>query len=83
MFLSIVDLGFPGGSAVKNPPTMQEMWVPSLGQEDPLKDKETHSSFLAWRIPWTESLVGYSPQGFKESKMTEVTQHEHTHIHII
>ena len=56
------------------------MWVPSLGQEDPLKDKETHSSFLAWRIPWTESLVGYSPQGFKESKMTEVTQHERTHI---
>ena len=40
---------------VKNPPAMQETWVPSQGQEDP-QDKEmaTRSSFLAWRIPWTE-----------------------------
>ena len=39
---------------VKNPPTMQETWVQSLGWEDPL-EKETaiHSSILAWRIPWT------------------------------
>ena len=40
---------------VKNPPTMQETWVPSLGWEDPLeKGKATHSSILAWRMPWTE-----------------------------
>ena len=40
---------------VKNPPTMQETWLQSLGQEDPLeKGMTTHSSNLAWRIPWTE-----------------------------
>ena len=43
---------------VKNPPAMQvtsEMWVQSLGQEDPLEEGlATHSSILAWRIPWTE-----------------------------
>ena len=38
---------------------MQEMWVPSLGQEDPLeKEMATHSSILAWRIPWTEEPGG-------------------------
>jgi len=40
---------------VKNVPTMQETWVRSLGWEDPLeKGMATHSSILAWRIPWTE-----------------------------
>ena len=40
---------------------MQETWVRSLGQEDPLeKVMATHASILAWRIPWTESLAGYS-----------------------
>ena len=39
---------------VKNPPAMRETWVQSLGWEDPLeKGKVTHSSILAWRIPWT------------------------------
>ena len=39
---------------VKNLPVMQETWVQSLGWEDPLeKEKATHSSILAWRIPWT------------------------------
>ena len=39
---------------VKDPPAMQEPWVQSLGQEDPLsKGMATHSSILAWRIPWT------------------------------
>ena len=52
---------------------MQEMWVRSLGQEDPLKEEmETHSSFLAWKIPWTEEPGGlYSPWGHKESDTTE------------
>ena len=46
---------FPGGSVVKNLPAMQETWVPSLGQEDPLeKGLATHSSIPAWEIPWTE-----------------------------
>ena len=40
---------------VKNLPAIQETWVQSLGQEDPLeKEMATHSSILAWRIPWTE-----------------------------
>ena len=44
---------------VKNPPAMQETWVLSLGLEDPLKkEMATHSSILAWRIPWTEELGG-------------------------
>ena len=39
---------------VKNPPATQETWVQILGWEDPLeKGKATHSSILAWRIPWT------------------------------
>ena len=50
------------------------MWVQSLDLEDPLeKEMATHSSILAWRIPWTEDLVGYSPSGCKESDTTEVT----------
>ena len=47
---------------VKSLPTMQEtqeMWVQSLGQEDPLEERmATHSSILAWRIPWTEDPGG-------------------------
>ena len=44
---------------VKNPPAMQETQVRSLGQEDPLeKGMATHSSVLAWRIPWTEEPSG-------------------------
>ena len=44
---------------VKNLPVIQEMRVQSLGQEDPPKEgMETHSSILAWRIPWTEELGG-------------------------
>ena len=47
--------GFPGGSVVKNPPGMQEMWVRSLSKEDPLqKEMATHSSIVAWEIPCTE-----------------------------
>ena len=43
-----------GAQLVKNPPAMRETWVRSLGWEDPLeKGKATHSSILAWRIPWT------------------------------
>ena len=48
-------MGFPGGSVVKNLPAMQETWVQSLGQEDPLEEgMATNSNILAWRIPWTE-----------------------------
>ena len=48
-------MGFPGGSAVKNPPAVQETQVRTLGQEDSLEEgMATHSSIPAWRIPWTE-----------------------------
>ena len=48
--------GFPGGSVVKNPPAVQKTYVQSLGREDPLeKGMATHSSILAWEIPWIES----------------------------
>ena len=44
---------------VKNSPAMWETWVRSLGQEDPLeKGMATHSSILAWRIPWTVQSMG-------------------------
>ena len=48
-------MSIPGSSAVKNPPAMQETQVRSLGREDPLEEgMATHSSILAWRIPWRE-----------------------------
>ena len=50
----------------------QETRVQSLSWEDPVdKEMAAHSSILAWKIPWTQSLVGYSPWGHKESDMTE------------
>ena len=55
------------GSAVKNPLAMQEMQetqVRSLGWEDPLEEgMATHSSILAWRIPWTEEPGGLQSMG--------------------
>ena len=61
---------------VKNTPAMQEIWVWSLGQEDPLeKGMATHPSILAWRIPWKRSLVGYSPWSHKESDVTDYHFH--------
>ena len=50
----------------------QEMRIQSLSLENPLEeDMATHSSVLAWEIPWTRSLEGYSPWGLKESDTTE------------
>ena len=52
-------MGFPCGSAGEDLPAMLETWVRSLGWEDPLeKGKATHSSILAWRIPWTIQSMG-------------------------
>ena len=46
---------------------MEETQVQSLGQEDPLeKGTAAHYSILAWRTPWTQNVVGYSPWGCKE-----------------
>ena len=50
---------------------MQETWVRSLGQEDPLEEEmATHSSILAWEISWTEQLGGLQSTGSKELNMT-------------
>ena len=56
---------------VKCLPTMWETQVQSLGREDLEKEMATHSSILAWKVPWTEILVDYSPWGCKESDTTE------------
>ena len=51
---------------VKSPPAMQETWVSSLGREDPLeKGRATHSSILAWKIPWTEEPGGLQSMGLQ------------------
>ena len=57
---------------VKRLSTMQETWVRALVWEDPLeKEMATHSSTIAWKIPWTEEPGSYSLWGHKESDMTE------------
>ena len=57
------------------------MRVQSLGQEDSLeKDMATHSSILAWRIPWTEETGGLLSTGLQESDMTEVTARTHNAV---
>ena len=54
---------------------MQEIWVRSLGQEDPPeKEMATHSSILAWRIPQTEEPGGLQSMGYKQLGMT-ATEH--------
>ena len=51
---------------------MWETWVQSLGWEDPLeKGKATHSSILAWRIPWTVALPGSSIHGIFQARILE------------
>ena len=69
--------GFPSGSDYKkNLHAMQETWVQSLGREDPLeKGIATHSSILAWRIPWTEK-----PGGLQSMKLQRV-RHNWAHMH--
>ena len=57
---------------VKNPPVIQETRVQSLGQEDPLeKGMATHSSILAWIIPWTEEPAGLQSVGSQELDTTK------------
>ena len=68
--------GFPGVALVVKNPSANAGHARDvgsiLGQEDPLEEEmATHSSILAWRIPWTEELDGYSPWGHKELDTTE------------
>ena len=64
---------FPGGSVVKNPPAMeemQEMWVWSLGHEDPLEEEmETHSIILAWKNPMDKGVWWATVHGVTESQI--------------
>ena len=68
------DIGYPiqyslapmVAQLVKNPPAMWETWIRSLGWEDPLeKEMATHSSILAWRLPWTEEPGGLQSTGLQ------------------
>ena len=61
-------MGFPVAQSVRNLPAMQETWVRSLSWEEPLeKEVATHSSILAWRIPWTEETGRLQSMGSQES----------------
>ena len=61
---------------VKNLSAMQKMWAQTLGQEDPLeKEKASHSSILAWAIPWTEKPGGL------QSMWSQGVGHLSTHTH--
>ena len=76
-------LGFPGDSAVKNPPVMQEVqetWVWFLGREDPLEeDMATQSSILAGRIPWVEEPGGLQSMGSHTAGHYGKTEHLRNH----
>ena len=68
-------MGFPGGSVVKNLPANEEMQVGSLSWEDPLeKEMTTHSSIVAWEIPWIGESGGLQSMGSPKSQ----TQHSVT-----
>ena len=77
-------MGFRRAQWLKKLPTMQEMpeiWVRFLGWEDPLEDgMATHSSTLAWRIPWTEEAGRLQSIGRKESDTTEATEHSFSEL---
>ena len=76
---------FSGGIRGKEPVCQcrrqNKMWVQSLGREDPLeKEMATHSSILAWRIPWTEEPDGLQSMGSQELDTTEATYDTNTHV---
>ena len=74
--------GFPSGSVVKKkkiPMLMQEMYVPCLDREDSLEEEMgTHSSILAWKIPWTEEPGGLQSMGFQRVGHDWATEHTHS-----
>ena len=77
-------MSFPDAQTVKNLPAMLEAQVRSLGWEALLeKGMATHSSILAWQIPWTESLVDYNQWDHKELDMTERLTLSHFYILIL
>ena len=74
LFKSFLEWASLVAQIVKNPPVGWETWVPSLGQEDPLeKEMTTHSSILAWRIPWTEEPGWLQSMGLQRVGLDWVT----------
>ena len=74
-------MGFPGGARAKYlPVNAGYMWIQSLGQEDPLeKGMATHSSILAWRIPWTEVPGRLQSMGSQSrTQLKQLNTHTHT-----
>ena len=70
-------MGFPGGSVVKNHLLIQEMWVRPLIREDPLeKERATHSSIFAWRMPWMEEPGGLQPMGSQRVRHDLATERQ-------
>ena len=68
---------------VKRLPIMQDTRVRSLGREDPLeKEMETHSSMLAWRIPWTEEPGGLQSMGSQRVGHDLVTKQQHDKVEV-
>ena len=68
---------------VKNLLVMQQTWVQSLAEEDPLeKEMATRSRILAWKIPWREEPSGATIHGVTESDMTEESEHTHDYMSI-
>ena len=66
LILLIIIVASLGAQRLKHLPPMRETWVWSLGQEDPLeKEMATHSSILAWRIPWAEELGRLQSMGLQ------------------
>ena len=67
---------------VKNLPAMQETWIQSLRQEDPLElEIETHSSILAWKTSWTEEPGGLQSMGLRRVGHEGVTEHACLRLH--
>ena len=76
MIQHLCDIGLPCGSDVKSLPAVQETQVQSLGQEDPLEEEmATHSSILAWKIPWTEEPDRLQPMGSHRVGRDLATEH--------
>ena len=76
---NIVIRGFSGGSIVKNPPANAEDCVRSLDWEELEEETATHSSILAWEIPWTEEPGGLQSTGLQRVEHDLVTKHSLTH----
>ena len=75
---------FRSAQSVKNPPTMQETWVQSLGGADPLeKEMATHSSILAGKSPWTEEPGGLQSMGSQSRTQLKHLSTQHTQYQVL